>query len=322
MTLASAVTLFAMVAISLLAGRVWLDPQDVYGGLFASGPELAELIVTELRLPRAILGVLVGGALGLSGAVLQGLTRNPLAEPGLLGVSSGAALGAVVALYFGISLWLPLALPLLGLVGALAATTLTFLLARGGGTLALILAGAAVTGLAGALTALIINLSNPNGVYEIMFWLMGSLSDRSWEHVWLAAPLTVAGCLLLATTGKGLDALSLGEAQAQSLGIDLGRLRLMALFGTAMAVGAATSVTGTIGFIGLVAPHVVRRFVGHQPSRVLLPAALIGAFLILGADVVTRLLRFGPEMKLGVFTALLGTPFFFWLVVRLRRTSQ
>jgi iron complex transport system permease protein len=308
-------------AASLLAGRVWITPADIFGD-GAGNADLARVIVTELRIPRTILAVLVGAALGLSGAVLQGLTRNPLAEPGLLGVSAGAALGAVIAIYFGIATLVSIALPALGLAGALAAAALTFALGRGGGTLALILAGSAVSGLAAALISLAINLApNTNGAYEIMTWLLGSLLDRSWTHVWLAAPFILIGCALLASTGRALDALSLGEAQAQSLGIHLDRLRTMALLGTAMAIGAATAVTGAIGFIGLVAPHLVRPFVRHQPSRVLFPAALSGALLLLGADIVTRLISYGPEVKLGVFTSLIGTPFFFWLVVRLRRTA-
>jgi iron complex transport system permease protein len=315
------IALCVMFAVSLLAGRVWLDPREIFSGL-TSDSELAGLIVTELRIPRALLGMLVGAALGLSGAVLQGLTRNPLAEPGLLGVSAGAALGAVIAIYFGIALLIPFALPVFGLLGALAATSITFALGRGGGTLALILAGTAVTGLAAALTSLAISLApNASGAYEIMTWVMGSLADRSWDHIWLAGPFIIIGSLLLASTARAIDALSLGEAQAQSLGVDLDRLRTTILIGTSMAIGAATSVTGAIGFIGLVAPHLVRPLVGHQPSRILLPAALCGAVLLLGADVVTRLLHFGPEMKLGVFTSLLGVPFFFWLIVRLRGTA-
>jgi iron complex transport system permease protein len=283
---------------------------------------LSSLIVGELRLPRTVLAVIVGGTLGLSGAVLQGFTRNPLAEPGLLGVSAGASLGAVIAIYFGFAVIWTAAIPIFGLAGALAAMILTFTLGRGGGTLSLILAGAAVNGFMGALIALALNLApSVEAAYEIMTWLMGSLADRSWDHVLMAAPFIVGGCAILAFTGRALDALSLGEMQAESLGVDLGRLRLIALVGTAMAVGAATSVTGAVGFIGLVGPHLVRPFVGYQPSRILLPAAVAGAVLMLGADIATRLIRIGPEMKLGVFTALIGTPFFFWLVVRLRKIS-
>lgn len=314
--------LLLLFGISLASGAVWLTPGQL-GRVFGPDPtDLARLIVVELRLPRAILAILIGGALGLCGAVLQGLLRNPLAEPGLLGVSSGAALGAVIAIYFGLTVRFPYAAPLLGLAGAVTATALTFAFGRGG-TLSMILAGAAVSGLAGAGISLALNLApNANGAYEIMTWLMGSLTDRSWDDVKLAAPFIVAGAAVLAATGRALDALALGEMQARSLGVDLDRLRLIVLAGVALCVGAATSVAGAIGFVGLVAPHLVRPFVGHQPSRTLLPSMLTGAALLLAADIGSRLLRYNSaEIKLGVFTALVGTPFFFWLVVRLRRTA-
>jgi iron complex transport system permease protein len=199
---------------------------------------------------------------------------------------------------------------------------LTFALGRGGGTLALVLAGAAVNSFGVALIALALNLApGVDAAYEIMTWLMGSLANRSWDQVLLAGPFIAGGCMLLAFTGRALDALSLGETQAASLGVNLQRLRMTTLLGTALAVGGATSVTGAVGFIGLVAPHLIRPFAGYQPSRILLPSAVAGAVLLLGADIATRLISVGPEIKLGVFTALLGTPFFFWLVVRLRRTS-
>jgi iron complex transport system permease protein len=307
--------LAAFFAVSLLAGRAWLPPGDMTHGL-------GLLILTDIRLPRTVLAVMVGAVLGLCGAVMQGLTRNPLAEPGLLGVSTGAALGAVIALYFGFTASFAFAGPLMGIAGALVASGLTVTLWRGGGTLALILAGAAVASLAGALISVALNLApNPYAAYEIMTWLLGSLSDRSWSHVLLVTPFIAAGSAMLAVTGRALDALSLGDTQAQSLGIHLGRLRLLVVLGTALSVGAATSVAGAIGFIGLVAPHLVRPFVGHQPSRILLPAALLGALLLLAADIATRLIHVGPELKLGVFTSLIGAPFFFWLVLRLRRTS-
>ncbi len=307
---------------SLLAGRVWLDPAQVLAAFRAPDSQLASLIVLELRLPRAVLACLVGAALGLSGAVLQGLTRNPLAEPGLMGVSSGAALGAVIAIYTGLATAFPLATPLLGLLGAFVAALLTLSLGRGGGVLVLILSGAAVSGLMFAGTALALNLApNPYAAYEISMWLMGSLADKSWDHVLLAAPFMVLGLLLLLGTGRALDALSLGEVQAESLGVDLRRLRLLVLAGTALSVGAATSVTGAIGFIGLLAPHLVRPLVGHEPRRVLVPAALAGALLLLAADVGTRLLPLDQELKLGVLTSLVGTPFFIWLVLRLKRVA-
>jgi iron complex transport system permease protein len=314
--------LAAMFAISLLAGRVWLPLGDVWRGLWSSDANLAATIITQLRLPRAILALELGLALGLSGAVLQGVTRNPLAEPGLLGVSAGAALGAVIAVYFGLATHFATAAPLLGLVGALLASVLTFALGSGGGTITLVLAGAAVSALAAAGIALSLNLApNPYAAYEIMTWLMGSLADRSWVHVFLVTPFILSGCAMLLFTARGIDALALGEAQAISLGINLRRLYVLAVFGTAMAIGASTAVTGVVGFIGLVAPHLVRPLMGHQPSRILLPAALSGALLLLFADVATRLIHVGAEMKLGVLTSLIGTPFFFWLVVRLRKTA-
>jgi iron complex transport system permease protein len=314
--------LAATVAVSLLAGRVWLPVAEVWHGLVSPQGDLAAAIVTQLRLPRAVLAVEVGAALGLSGAALQGVTRNPLAEPGLLGVSTGAALGAVLAIYFGLATHFATAAPLAGLAGALLASMLTIALGSGGGTITLVLAGAAVSALAAAGISLALNLApNPYAAYEIMTWLMGSLADRSWLDVLLVSPFIVVGAAMLFASGRALDALALGEAQARSLGIHLRVLYVLVVFGTALAVGASTAVTGAIGFIGLVAPHVVRPLVGFEPSRVLVPAALVGAVLLLIADVVTRLIQVGGELKLGVLTSLIGTPFFFWLVVRLRKMA-
>ncbi len=318
----AAFLLLALVMLlSLAVGHVWLSPAVLIGGLFAPEPNLAGLILTELRLPRTLLGLLVGLTLGLSGAVLQGLLRNPLASPDLLGVSSGASLGAVIAIYFGLASVFPLATPVLGIIGALLAGLVTFTIGRGG-TLTMILAGAAVMGLAGAGLSLALNFApSPYAAYEITSWLLGSLAERSWSQLLLATPFMLAGMACLVANMRALDALTLGETQAASLGIDLDRARLLALLGTALAVGAATSVTGGIAFIGLLAPHLVRPFVGHQPSRVLLPAALFGAILLLVADIATRLIPTAQEVKLGVLTSLAGAPFFFWLVLRLRRTS-
>lgn len=315
------VALAAAVLASLLAGQVWLRPAEVLRGL-GGGPSLAGLIVTEVRLPRAVLGMLVGGILGLSGAVLQGLLRNPLAEPGLLGVSSGASLGAVIAIYYGLSGTLTLAAPVCGLIGALVTAGTALALARGAGTSTLILAGAAVSSIASAGVALALNLApNPYAAYEITTWLLGSLADRSWDHVRLAAPFIVAGAVLLLLTARSLDALALGEAQAESLGIDVRRTRLLALLGTALGVGAATAVTGAIGFVGLVAPHLVRPLVGNRPGATLLPATLAGAIIVTLADIAVRLGPGPPEIKLGVFISMIGAPFFLWLVLHLRRTS-
>ena len=316
----AALTMLAVIA-SLFVGRVSAPASALIDGVFSPEPSFAKLVVLELRLPRAILALLVGAALGLSGAVLQGLLRNPLADPGLLGVSSGAALGAVVAIYFGLAAVFPLAIPALGLIGALGAGVLTFTFGRGG-TLTMILAGAAVSSLMSAILALALNFApSPYAAYEVTIWLLGSLTDRTWDHILLAGPFIVIGIILLSTTGRALDALALGETQAASLGINLDRTRLIALLGAGLAVGAATSVTGAIGFIGLVAPHLVRGFVGHQPSRVLLPSALLGASLLLFADIATRLIYTNTELKVGVLTSLVGAPFFFALVLRLKRSG-
>ena len=308
--------------VSLLAGEVWIGPGQALAALVSPRESLAQLIILDIRLPRLVLGLLVGGVLGLSGAVLQGLLRNPLAEPGLLGVSSGASFGAVIALYYGLGALTPLAQPMFGMVGGLAAAGIALVLARGGGTLALILSGVAVSTIAAAGVSLALNLSpSPYAAYEIMTWLMGSLTDRSWDHLRLAAPFILAGAVLLGLTARSLDALSLGEEQAESLGINVGAARLLALLGTALGVGAATAVTGAIGFVGLVAPHFVRPFVGHRPGLTLAPSALAGALIVTAADIATRLVHAQAEIKLGVFISLIGAPFFLWLVLRLRRTS-
>jgi iron complex transport system permease protein len=321
LSLALSVLIVLAFAASLLAGRVWLPPAS----LLAPRDSLAGLIIYDVRLPRTVLALIVGAVLGLSGAVLQGFTRNPLAEPALLGVSTGAALGAVIAIYFGLAVLSPVTGPLMGMAGALAACALTFALGQGsnrGGTVALVLAGAAVSSLTAAGIALALNFApSPYAAYEIMSWLLGSLADKSWTQVALVLPFAAIGALLLAATGRALDALSLGEAQAQSLGVSLSGLAALVVGGTALSVGAVTSVTGAIGFIGLVAPHLVRPFVGYSPRRVLLPATLAGALLLLSADIAARLVHTNPELRLGVFTSLLGTPFFFWLVTRIRKVA-
>lgn len=311
--------LLALALASMLVGTVWLRPVEAFSAILGDHTDLAGLIVMDIRLPRTLLAILIGGILGLSGAVLQGLLRNPLAEPGLLGVSAGASLGAVIAIYYGFSASFTLAGPLFGLVGGFVTAGLALVLARNGGTMALILAGAAVSSIAAAGVSLALNLApNPYAAYEIMTWLMGSLADRSWDHVQLATPFILAGGFLLLRTGRAIDALALGERQAESLGIHIERVRLLALFGTALGVGAATAVAGAIGFVGLIAPHIVRPLVGYRPGRTLLPATLAGSILVLAADIATRAIRFGPPLNLGVFISLVGAPFFLWLVLHIR----
>ena len=306
------IALMAFVA-SLMTGP------DGFG--LPADPQVLSLVLWEIRVPRAVLGALVGAALGMSGAALQGYLRNPLAEPGLLGVTGGAALGAVVAIHSGLAGAFALALPLGGLAGAaLAATAVMMLAGAHTGPLTLILAGVAVASVAGALTSLAVNLSpNPFASVEIVFWMLGSLSDRSLLHVWLAAPFILIGLVVLTRTGSDLDALSLGEDAAVNLGANLHRLRIIVVIGSALAVGAATSVAGAIGFVGLIVPHILRPFVGHLPSRLLLASAFAGAALVLAADVILRMLPTTVDIRLGVATAIIGAPFFLWLVIKSRR---
>lgn len=308
-------------AASLLVGPAAIGLGDSIGALIAGKGEAAVLVMREIRLPRAILGATIGASLGLSGAALQGYLRNPLAEPGLIGVSASAALGAVIAIYSGLSMLYPLALPLMALAGALLSVLLILGLAGAHtGSLGLILAGIAITSMAGALTSLALNLSsNPFAAFEIVFWLLGSLTDRSMLHVWISVPFMLIGWALLAVLGRGLDALTLGEEAASSLGIRLSRLRLAAIIGTAASVGAATAVAGAIGFVGLVVPHLLRPLVGGRPSRLLLVSALGGAAMLLAADLTVRLIAPERDLKLGVLTALVGAPFFLWLIRSQRR---
>jgi iron complex transport system permease protein len=247
--------------------------------------------------------------------------RNPLAEPGIIGVSASASLGAVIAFYFGLAGLFALALPLGGMLGAGLGVLVVHLLAgRSNSPLTFILAGVAVTSFAAALTSLALNMAeNPFAALEIMFWLMGSLADRSFEHVWLSAPFIFLGCLVLMTIARPLDALTLGEDAAQTMGFNLGKVRRRLIFGTALSVGAATSVAGAIGFVGLVVPHLLRRLTGNRPSRLLPASAFGGAALTLTADVAVRLLSPGRELKIGVLTALIGAPFFLYLVLRQRK---
>ncbi len=317
-----AVTVALLFAGSLFIGPAGLGLRESIIGLFTGRGEAAALVMQEIRLPRAILGAMIGATLGLAGAALQGYLRNPLAEPGLLGVTGAASLGAVIAIYTGLSALFPLALPLLALGGALIAVIVVQAMAGGqAGSLTLILAGVAVSSLAAALTSLALNLSpNPFAALEIVFWLLGSLTDRSMVHVWLAAPFILIGWLLLAGLGRALDLLTLGGDVAASMGVDLNRVRSQAVLGTASSVGAATAVAGAIGFVGLVVPHLLRPLVGSKPSRLLFASALGGAAMLLAADIAVRLIAPGKDLKLGVLTAIVGAPFFLWLIFKARRS--
>jgi iron complex transport system permease protein len=319
-----------LIMLLLGAGLAVLVPVSLWigrgnGPTFGLGaPEIATTILREIRLPRTLLALLVGGTLGLCGAALQGLLRNPLAEPGILGISSGAAFGAVVVFYFGLaasgSLWLPAG----AVLGALAALGVLYVLAgRDIDLVRLILAGVGINALAAAVTSLALNFApSPYAALEMLFWMFGSLADRSLAHVGLVLPLMLPGWLLVVAAARGLDALILGEDAAASLGLAVRPTSWLVVGGTALSVGAAVAVTGVVGFVGLVVPHLLRPLVGYRPSRLLLPSFLAGALLTLAADLVIRLMPPGPELKLGVVTALIGAPFFLHLVLTARGRLQ
>ena len=308
---------------SLLIGPAGFSMADSLSALFGGTGDAVSLVMKEIRLPRALLAIMVGISLGLSGAALQGYLRNPLAEPGLIGVSSSAALGAVVTLQTGLAAQMMFALPFFGLFGAGVAVVLLLLLAGPrGGSLTLILAGIAISALAAALTSLVLNLSpNPFATSEIVFWMLGSLADRSFSHITIALPFMVLGWILILSTSRGLDALILGEDAAASLGINLTRLRWVLVLGVAACTGAATSVVGAIGFVGLVVPHILRPFVGARPSRLLPASALGGAALVLAADIAARIILPDRDLKLGVVMAIIGAPVFLHLIYRTRRAE-
>ncbi|MEL7691364.1 iron ABC transporter permease [Citromicrobium bathyomarinum] len=303
--------LLVAIPLSLLAGRAWIFGQE-------QGTAL--LIIADLRLPRAFLAVTVGAGLGAAGAAMQGYLRNPLADPGLFGIAPGAALGAVLSFYFGYAAsgWL---LPIMALTGAGGAMALLALLAgRGGGIALFTLAGLMIASLAGALTSLVISLApNPWALSEIVTWLMGALTDRSWADVALAAPLTLVGIVVLARAAPALDALTLGEDAARSMGVRMDHLLALLVVGVGMTIGSGVAVAGIISFVGLMVPHLVRPLTDRRPSSLIVPSALAGGLMVLVADSVLRALPLITELRLGIALSLIGAPFFLWLLLRLRR---
>ena len=307
----------ALILASAFFGTAPLSFGETLGGAFG-GDARIQMIVWELRLPRAVAAFGVGAALGLAGAALQGLLRNPLAGPGVLGVSAISALGAVIAIYFGwiaAGLWV---VPTAAIV--FAGVAMLALLAVAGNhpdTVRLILVGVGLSSLAGALTALAMNLA-PNAftLTDMVNWLLGSVTNRSWFDVALAAPFWIVGAGLVLYAGRGLRALSLGEAAAMTLGADPARTRLLIIAGTSLLAGASVGIAGTIGFVGVVAPHIVRPYCGHDPKAVLVPSALAGGVILAASDLVIRVLPFDQELKLGVAAALFGAPVFIWIAAR------
>lgn len=306
-----ALAALALALLSLLVGAAGFGVPD-------------EVILWQLRVPRTGLALLVGGGLGLSGAVLQALLRNPLADPGFLGIGGCAALGAVGAFYWGLTASFPPALPLAGFAGAgCGCALLLAIFARAQSGPGLILAGIGVSALASSCLALLLSAApNPFALYEITFWLMGGLEDRTLLHLALAAVPTLLGCALLLRLGPALDALSLGEDTAASLGVPVRATLRRAVLGVALAVGAGAAVAGGIGFVGLVVPHLLRPIFGERPGALLAPSLIGGAVLLLAADLLARAaplcLNLAAEPRLGVLTALLGAPFLVAIARRAR----
>ncbi len=316
------VALLILTMISLNAGKVWI-PLSIWLDHFSGGQAADSRweIIFQLRLPRTLLGIFIGGSLGLLGAVMQGYTRNPLADPALLGISSMAAFGAVLSLYLGLaiqSFWL---LPGMAMAGAFIG--ILVLLALSGissSLITFILAGIILNSVAAAGVALALNLApNPWAVNEIVNWLMGSLADRSFDDLLIALPFITVGCVLLLGTRRALDALTFGETGARSLGVNMAATRWLVAIGAGLATGAGVAVTGVIGFVGLVTPHLLRPLVGARPGGLLIPSALGGAVIILAADILVRLIPSVIEIKLGVAMAILGGPFFLVLLLSMRR---
>lgn len=305
----------AVLSAAALFAALWLGPVPI-ASPFADD-QFTRTIVWEIRLPRALTAWLVGAALGLSGAALQGLLRNPLADSGVLGLSGFAALGAVLALAFGAMALAPVGALAFALIAAVVVTTLGWR-ARGAASLTLI--GVGLSSFAGGLIALTLNLApNPGAIADLINWTLGSVEGRSLEHAALVGAFLVVGAALIFCAARGLQALTLGEEAAAAIGANLTRTRTLVVLGAAACAGGATAVAGVIGFVGVAAPHLVRALAGHDPARLLLPSALAGGAMLVCADIAVRVLPTdtGAELKLGVAAALLGGPVFAFIAARL-----
>jgi iron complex transport system permease protein len=314
--LALSALVVVLAILSIAVGRVTLTWE-----MWKAQDAVSRAILLELRLPRAILGVLVGASLGLAGAAMQGYLRNALAEPGTLGVSAMSALGAVLSIFFNIAGLHPWVLPICGVIGGMTGMTALFLLSgMAASVLTLVLSGIILSALAIAGISLALSLSpSPWAAGEIVRWMLGGLTDRSFDELTIAAPLIVVGCIAVLGCRRSLDALTLGETGARSLGIDLNRAQWQLALGIGLIVGGSTAVTGVIGFVGLIVPHLMRSLVGSRPGALLVPSAIAGAALVLAGDIVVRILPGGSELELGVVMSLIGAPFFFVLLHSMRR---
>lgn len=318
-SLLAAAALVAFIA-ALTLGAAPLSIARVAAALVGAASPGEHIVIWEIRAPRALAAFIVGAALGLSGAALQGLLRNPLAEPGVLGVSASAALGATFVLFYGAAALSPIVTPIAAIIGALAAT---FFLATAAiytsSVVTLILIGVGLSSFAGAVMALLLNLApNPFTLSDLISWTLGSVANRSLPEIAMAAPFLIAGAGFLFFIRRDLSALTLGEETAMGLGVDLRRTRLFTILGAGLLTGAAVSIAGAIGFVGIVAPHLVRPFVDHDPARTLWPSAWLGGVLILLADIGVRLIPTPTELRLGVMAALIGAPLFVWIAIKRR----
>jgi len=280
------------------------------------------IVIWEIRLPRSLAAYVVGAALGASGAALQGLLRNPLAEPGVLGVTATASLSATFALYYGLAASSAYLLPVFAIAGALAATALLAAAAmRIQSVVTLILLGVGLSSFSAAAMSLLLNLApNPFSLADMINWLLGSVANRSFEDLKIVMPFVVAGMAILFFSRRGLSALTLGEEAASGIGLNLGRQRIAVVLGAGLATGASVALAGAIGFVGIVAPHLIRPFVGYDPARSLLPSAMLAGLILVVADIGVRLLPTATELKLGVVAAIIGAPAFIWIAVSRRVT--
>jgi len=296
----------------------------IIGGLTGNGSIGDQIVIWQIRLPRTLCAVLVGMALGASGAALQGLLRNPLAEPGVLGVTTCSSLAATFSIYYGMTAISPIALPIFSIVGALIATSiLAFTAIRTQSVVTLILVGVGISSLSAAFMSLLMNMApNPFALSDMINWMLGSVANRSMDDVLLSAPFMLLGFAILFLTRHGLSALTLGEETASGLGLNLARQRLFVVVGAGLATGASVSIAGAIGFVGIVAPHLVRPFVQYDPARSILPSALLAGVFLAVADILIRIAPTQNELKLGVVAALIGAPAFIWIAIHRGRTND
>ena len=310
--------------LSLFIGSVQLSSSQIIDTFLSAGSDTTNIIIFELRMPRVLMGLIAGATLGLSGAALQGMLRNPLADPGIIGVSSTAGLGAVIAIYFGLATLFPAAIQIMAIIGALVAIAILAIIAsRDSSVLTLILSGVAISALSTAAISLTMNFSpNPITLQEMVLWMLGSLENRTICDIGISLPFIILGWGLHLGTSQGLDALSLGEDTANSIGINTKNLQIRIIIGSALSVGAVVATCGAIGFVGLVVPHIVRRISGYEPGKLLIPSALMGALLLILADLVTRIPFGAEQLRLGVVTAIIGSPMFLYIIFKTRKAMR